>query len=128
VLGEIGLAGEVRCGTGAAMIAQGTATWSRRIWRRCRVGTYTARAIAAFGYGSRCQVVDAHVRRVVARGHGRDAGPARTPADLADVEELLPADDASAPLVSVGLMEPIAVVCTARSPEAMLARRRGTST
>jgi A/G-specific adenine glycosylase len=82
------------------------------------VGSYTARAIAAFGYGRRCPVVDTNVRRVVARAvHGRgDAGPARTAADLADVEALLPADDASAAVVSVGLMELGAVVCTARTP------------
>jgi A/G-specific adenine glycosylase len=82
------------------------------------VGSYTARAVAAFGYGRRCPVVDTNVRRVVARAvHGRgDAGPARTTADLADVEALLPADDPSAAVVSAGLMELGAVVCTARSP------------
>ncbi|GAA1308761.1 A/G-specific adenine glycosylase [Pseudonocardia xinjiangensis] len=82
------------------------------------VGSYTARAISAFGYGRRCPVVDTNVRRVVARAvHGRgDAGPARTTADLADVDALLPADDASAAVVSIGLMELGAVVCTARAP------------
>ncbi|MBA2310621.1 MAG: A/G-specific adenine glycosylase, partial [Pseudonocardiales bacterium] len=30
------------------------------------VGSYTARAVAAFGYGLRCPVVDTNVRRVVA--------------------------------------------------------------
>ena len=82
------------------------------------VGSYTARAIAAFGYGRRCPVVDTNVRRVVARAvHGRgDAGPARTTADLADVDALLPADDASAAVVSAGLMELGAVLCTARGP------------
>jgi A/G-specific adenine glycosylase len=82
------------------------------------VGSYTARAIAAFGYGRRCPVVDTNVRRVVARAvHGRgDAGPARTAADLADVDALLPADDPSAAVVSAGLMELGAVVCTARTP------------
>ena len=41
------------------------------------VGSYTARAVAAFGYGRRCPVVDTNVRRVVARAvHGAgDAGP-----------------------------------------------------
>jgi A/G-specific adenine glycosylase len=82
------------------------------------VGSYTARAVAAFGYGRRCPVVDTNVRRVVARAvHGRgDAGPARTAADLADVDALLPPDDRSAAVVSAGLMELGAVVCTARTP------------
>jgi A/G-specific adenine glycosylase len=82
------------------------------------IGSYTARAIAAFGYGRRCPVVDTNVRRVVARAvHGRgDAGPARTSADLADVDVLLPPDDRSAAVVSAGLMELGAVICTARAP------------
>jgi A/G-specific adenine glycosylase len=82
------------------------------------IGSYTARAVAAFGYGRRCPVVDTNVRRVVARAvHGRgDAGPARTAADLADVDALLPPDDHSAAVVSAGLMELGAVVCTARAP------------
>jgi A/G-specific adenine glycosylase len=82
------------------------------------VGSYTARAVAAFGYGRRCPVVDTNVRRVVARAvHGAgDAGPARVRADLADVGALLPPDHAGAALVSVALMELGAVVCTARAP------------
>jgi A/G-specific adenine glycosylase len=82
------------------------------------VGSYTARAVAAFGYGKRCPVVDTNVRRVVARAvHGAgDAGPARVRADLADVDALLPAADAEAAVVSIGLMELGAVVCTARAP------------
>jgi A/G-specific adenine glycosylase len=82
------------------------------------VGSYTARAVAAFGYGRRCPVVDTNVRRVVARAvHGAgDAGPARVRADMADVEALLPAAEADAAVVSIGLMELGAVVCTARAP------------
>ena len=82
------------------------------------VGTYTARAVLAFGYGRRAPVVDTNVRRVVARAvHGAgDAGPARTKPDLADVDALLPDDDARAAVVSAGLMELGAVVCTARAP------------
>jgi A/G-specific adenine glycosylase len=82
------------------------------------VGSYTARAVAAFGYGRRAPVVDTNVRRVVARAvHGAgDAGPARTAADLGDVDALLPAADATAATVSAGLMELGAVVCTARAP------------
>jgi len=81
------------------------------------VGGYTARAVAAFGYGRRCAVVDTNVRRVVARAvHGfGDAGPGRA-ADLADVDALLPAEPAIAAELSAGLMELGAVVCTARSP------------
>ena len=61
----------------------GTATSSRRdvdaLEALPGVGAYTARAVAAFGYGRRCPVVDTNVRRVVARAvHGAgDAGPAR---------------------------------------------------
>jgi len=82
------------------------------------VGSYTARAVAAFGYGRRCPVVDTNVRRVVARAaHGAgDAGPARLRADLADVEALLPDDHTGAALLSAALMELGAVVCTARAP------------
>ncbi len=81
-------------------------------------GSYTARAVAAFGYGRRCPVVDTNVRRVVARAvHGAgDAGPARVRADLADVDALLPPSDAEAATVSIGLMELGATVCTARAP------------
>lgn len=86
------------------------------------VGSYTARAVAAFGYGRRAPVVDTNVRRVVARAvHGQgDAGPARVRADLADVDALLPAADAEAAVVSAGLMELGAVVCTARAPRCPL--------
>jgi A/G-specific adenine glycosylase len=49
--------------------------------------------------------------------HGRgDAGPARTTADLADVDALLPSDNGPAAVISAGLMELGAVVCTARAP------------
>jgi A/G-specific adenine glycosylase len=86
------------------------------------VGSYTARAVAAFGHGLRQPVVDTNVRRVVARAvHGAgDAGPARVRADLADVDDLLPPDDAGAAVVSVALMELGAVVCTARTPRCVV--------
>ncbi|GAY08741.1 A/G-specific adenine glycosylase [Pseudonocardia sp. N23] len=82
------------------------------------VGSYTARAVAAFGYGRRCPVVDTNVRRVVARAvHGSgDAGPARVKADMADVEALLPPGEAEAATFSIAMMELGAVVCTARTP------------
>ncbi|MBO0840107.1 MAG: A/G-specific adenine glycosylase [Sciscionella sp.] len=80
------------------------------------IGAYTARAVAAFGYGQRAPVVDTNVRRVVARAvHGAgDAGPASTAKDLADVDALLPDDEPA--LYSVAVMELGALVCTAGSP------------
>ncbi|MBV9314145.1 MAG: A/G-specific adenine glycosylase [Pseudonocardia sp.] len=82
------------------------------------VGAYTARAVLAFGYRRRAPVVDTNVRRVIARAvHGiGDAGPARTAADLADAEALLPAGDAEGARFAAALMELGAVVCTARTP------------
>jgi A/G-specific adenine glycosylase len=82
------------------------------------VGPYTARAVAAFAYGIRTPVVDTNVRRVIARavrGEG-EAGPPRTVAELAEMEALLPADEAQARLVNAGTMELGQTVCTARSP------------
>ncbi|MFF3852035.1 A/G-specific adenine glycosylase [Micromonospora sp. NPDC002575] len=82
------------------------------------VGTYTARAVAAFAYGQRHPVVDTNVRRVVCRAVAGepDAGPATRPADLVATEELLPVEPAAAALASAAFMELGAVVCTARSP------------
>ncbi|WP_026455045.1 HhH-GPD family protein, partial [Saccharomonospora iraqiensis] len=82
------------------------------------IGTYTARAVAAFAHGRRAPVVDTNVRRVVARAvHGAgDTGPPSNTRDLADVEALLPEDDARAARFSAALMELGAVVCTARNP------------
>ncbi len=82
------------------------------------IGDYTARAVASFAYGVRAPVVDVNTRRVIARavhGHGA-AGPARTRADLADMEALLPEDAADARLMNAGLMELGQVVCIARAP------------
>ncbi|CAA9239865.1 MAG: A/G-specific adenine glycosylase [uncultured Blastococcus sp.] len=81
------------------------------------IGTYTARAVACFGYGQPQPVVDTNVRRVVARLlHGRaEAGTARA-TDLADVLELTPAEPARATRFSVAAMELGALVCVARSP------------
>lgn len=82
------------------------------------IGAYTARAVAAFAYGKRAPVVDTNVRRVVARavqGSG-DAGPPSTTRDLADVDAVLPAEDAPAARLSAALMELGAVICTARTP------------
>jgi A/G-specific adenine glycosylase len=82
------------------------------------IGSYTARAVAAFGYGRRAPVVDTNVRRVVAGAvHGAgDAGPPSTTRDLSDVDELLPADNAVAARLSAALMELGALVCVARGP------------
>jgi A/G-specific adenine glycosylase len=81
------------------------------------VGTYTARAVACFGYGQPQPVVDTNVRRVVARLlHGRaEAGNARA-ADLTDIESLTPLDPARATRFSVAAMELGALVCVARTP------------
>ena len=83
------------------------------------IGTYTARAVTAFGYGARAAVVDTNVRRVVARAvHGAaGAGPPSTARDLSDVDALLPEQDAAR--FSAALMELGAVVCTVRSPRCM---------
>ena len=81
------------------------------------VGTYTARAVACFGYGRPQPVVDTNVRRVVARlVHGRaEAGNARA-ADLADIAALAPPDPARATRFSVAAMELGALVCVAGTP------------
>ena len=80
------------------------------------IGAYTARAVAAFGYGHRVPVVDTNVRRVVARAlHGMaDSGPPSISRDLSDVDAVLP--DAQAARFCAALMELGAVVCTARRP------------
>ena len=86
-------AGAAAAGGGGRRSSSGTAAWCPTTsprWRRCPgVGTYTARAVACFGYGQPQPVVDTNVRRVVARlVHGRaEAGNARA-ADLADIAAL----------------------------------------
>ena len=82
------------------------------------VGGYTARAVAAFGYGQRVPVVDTNVRRLVNRVRfGRaDGGSATTAADLAAVTELLPTMPARAARASAAFMELGALVCKARRP------------
>lgn len=82
------------------------------------VGPYTARAVAAFAYGVRTPVVDTNVRRVLARALRAqgEAGPARTNADLAEMDALLPAEHERARLVNAGTMELGQTVCVARAP------------
>ncbi|BAU32646.1 A/G-specific adenine glycosylase [Microcella alkaliphila] len=82
------------------------------------IGDYTARAVACFAFGMRVPVVDVNTRRVIARavhGHG-EAGPARTRADLAAMDALLPEDPTEAHDVNAGAMELGQTVCTARAP------------
>jgi A/G-specific adenine glycosylase len=90
------------------------------------IGTYTARAVACFGYGQAQPVVDTNVRRVVARVlHGRpDAGTARV-ADLADVLALTPTDPERAVRFSVAAMELGALVCVAGTPRCGICPVRG---
>jgi A/G-specific adenine glycosylase len=82
------------------------------------IGTYTARAVAVFGYGDRHPVVDTNVRRFVARAVAglADAGPATSSADLAAVADLLPPEAGPAALASIAFMELGALICTARTP------------
>ncbi|MFB9239957.1 A/G-specific adenine glycosylase [Plantactinospora siamensis] len=82
------------------------------------IGSYTARAVAAFAYGQRHPVVDTNVRRLVARAVAGepDAGPATRPADLVATAELLPPEPAVAARASAAFMELGALICTARSP------------
>ncbi len=82
------------------------------------IGHYTARAVAAFGFGQRVPVVDVNVRRVlnrVVRGVN-DAGPA-TAADLALMETQLPLPAPEASLLSAAVMELGALLCTAAQPK-----------
>jgi A/G-specific adenine glycosylase len=81
------------------------------------VGTYTARAVACFGYGSPQPVVDTNVRRVVARlVHGRAAAGNARASDLTDVAALAPEDPERAVRFSVATMELGALICVARAP------------
>ncbi|MGH3786721.1 MAG: A/G-specific adenine glycosylase [Pseudonocardiaceae bacterium] len=80
------------------------------------IGAYTARAVAAFGYGHRVPVVDTNVRRVIARAvHGTaESEQPSTSRDLSDVDGVLP--EAQPARFCAALMELGAVVCTARRP------------
>jgi A/G-specific adenine glycosylase len=82
------------------------------------VGPYTARAVAAFAFGTRHPVVDTNTRRVIARAvHGQGhPGPPSTNRDLAAMEALLPVADAAARTFNAAAMELGATVCTARAP------------
>lgn len=81
------------------------------------IGPYTARAVASFAFAERHPVVDTNTRRVLARfGHGLAAAGAPKPADLADMDELLPDDPIEARQFNAAAMELGATVCTARTP------------
>jgi A/G-specific adenine glycosylase len=101
------------------------------------IGSYTARAVAAFAYRQRQAVVDTNVRRLVARAvtGAPDAGPTTTVRDMALVESLLPSEPELAARTSVAFMELGALICTARGPRctdcplaAMCAFRRSGAT
>ena len=82
------------------------------------IGSYTARAVAAFAFEQRHPVVDTNVRRFAVRavrGEG-DAPPGSARRDHALVEPLLPADATRAARASVAFMELGALVCTAKAP------------
>jgi A/G-specific adenine glycosylase len=82
------------------------------------IGTYTARAVAAFAFRQRHAVIDVNVRRLVARAiEGRAEGPTAVGRkDLALVEDLLPSDNETAAQASAAFMELGALVCVARAP------------
>ena len=89
------------------------------------VGSYTARAVAAFAYGQRVPVVDTNVRRVVARAVEGVADAPVTTRALVLVEGLLPAGERAAATASIALMELGALVCTARAPRCPTCPVRG---
>ncbi|MCK9904053.1 A/G-specific adenine glycosylase [Frankia sp. Cpl3] len=82
------------------------------------VGSYTARAVAAFAFRQRHPVIDVNVRRFVARAvEGVAEGPAAVSRrDLELVAGLLPADAETAARASAAFMELGALVCVARTP------------
>jgi A/G-specific adenine glycosylase len=82
------------------------------------VGSYTAAAILAFGYGQRQVVLDTNVRRVLARVAGGTASPtASTSApEVVRAEQFVPREAARAARWAVASMEFGALMCTARAP------------
>jgi A/G-specific adenine glycosylase len=81
------------------------------------IGTYTAAAVAAFGFGQRQAVLDTNVRRVHARYFVGEADVTTSSPSVLERELALaqvpPVDPAHH---SVAVMELGALVCTARSP------------
>jgi A/G-specific adenine glycosylase len=82
------------------------------------IGSYTARAVAAFAFGQRVPVVDTNIRRVLARAvlGIAEPEPPRTKHDMDLMDSVLPADPAESVAVNAGVMELGAVFCTARTP------------
>jgi A/G-specific adenine glycosylase len=82
------------------------------------VGTYTAAAVLAFGFGRRQVVLDTNVRRVLARMLLGQARPTRsvTAAERAIAESVTPDHASDAAAWAVAVMELGALVCTARAP------------
>jgi A/G-specific adenine glycosylase len=82
------------------------------------IGSYTAAAVASFGFGQRHAVLDTNVRRVLARvvSGTEFPAPALTAAETATARRLLPDDAARAARWAVAVMELGALVCTARAP------------
>jgi A/G-specific adenine glycosylase len=82
------------------------------------IGSYTAAAVATFGFGQRHAVLDTNVRRVHARVfRGQADATTSTPskAERADALVLVPRHDPARH--SVAVMEFGALLCTARSPQ-----------
>lgn len=81
------------------------------------VGGYTARAVAAFGFGQRHAVVDTNARRVLTRVVlGRANSRPSPAADLRLAERFLPKGPRPAATYAAALMELGALICTARGP------------
>jgi A/G-specific adenine glycosylase len=81
------------------------------------IGSYTAAAVAAFGFGQRHAVLDTNVRRVharVLRGDADATTAAPTVAERAEALALVPTHDPARH--SIAVMELGALVCTARAP------------
>jgi A/G-specific adenine glycosylase len=81
------------------------------------VGSYTAAAVAVFGYRARHAVLDTNVRRVYARVFGGLFDAATTSATRPETDAalaLVPEDDSAH--YSVAVMELGALVCVARDP------------
>jgi A/G-specific adenine glycosylase len=81
------------------------------------IGSYTAAAVAVFGFGQRHAVLDTNVRRVYARalrGEADATTPSPSVAERRLALELVPARQPAR--YSVAVMELGAIVCTARSP------------
>ena len=83
------------------------------------IGSYTARAVAAFAFGHRVPVVDTNIRRVLARAvlGIAEPEPPRLRADIDLMESVLPASAKESVAVNAGVMELGAVICTARAPK-----------